>query len=173
MANKIVVRRIEEEVATENPQGEEIHKKEGSNVQPVHSFGGTFSVLNSKVDDEALEGISTPTTKMVNTNGVISMTQVEDKVGEVEMEEVSYDDWEKSQESELSKGNITSAKLVDELVGKTVEVASKILESLKGSGKITEFRIIPIGSPGTMDFQPGRVQVLKDHSGKIVDVEIS
>lgn len=47
------------------------------------------------------------------------------------------------------------------------------LDDLKLNKLIKSYRLVPIGSAATMDFDSARVTVVVDNSGKVIDVEMS
>lgn len=172
---KLTMKRIDPSEAPSQPQTQdrsEIRQKAAQNVRPVQAFGGTFVVAGDDPEStpetsSALHQVTTP----VRNNGVVSAIAPEQ--GEQEMEEVSYEEWAESQKSDLSEGKLSPTQLVKELVGKSVATAENLLGLMKQRGEITEYRVVPIGAPMSMEVQPGRVQVLSDHAGNVVDVEIS
>lgn len=185
MSNKLTMRRIDPSEAprseTSSQDKSELRARTVENVQPVQSFGGTFVVAtDEQIKSEEVQGPKGGVIPQhVVNNGVITAmapTTQEPKMEEnntQEMEEVSYEDWAQSQKSDLSEGKLSASQLVTELVGKSVAAAKELLQGMKQKGQITDFRVAPIGTALSMDFQPGRVQVLSDHTGNVVDVEVS
>lgn len=143
-------------------------------ANPVVSMAGTVYVMDRDDAATLVEDLKDKkqvvATKNVKTDRGIYSAPPEDK-----MEEVSYQDYMKSKEVDLtspSKAQSTIDKLRD-LIGKTADVAQVVLEELKNKKALANYRFIPIGGIATMELQPGRVQLLVDHQKKIVDVNIS
>jgi len=160
---------------TETGEAEELVTNEiisgisSDELQTVQSYAGITVVGDLEPELEEIGPaeikLQEMNTKQTINNGVVTSSP--------EMEEVSYDDFSKSNSSDLGSDSASSTKMVKDLIGKSVEFATELLTKMKTEGKVSSFRIVPIGMPMTMDFQPGRVSALKDTNGNIVDVEIS
>lgn len=162
--------------SNESVDKSEIRPRATSTVRPVKSFNGMFVVSGDEEPDALAKPVKqNAAIKQVINKGVVTTVAVqkEEKNMEQEMQEVSYEEWSKDQESDLSKGKLTASELVTELVGKSVATAENLLSMMKQRGEVSEYQVVPIGAPATMEFNPGRVRVLSDHAGNVVDVEVS
>lgn len=173
MVKKLTIKRVDPNAISEPESFDksEIRERAASQVHPVQNFGGTFVVVNEKEEEFVQPQTNNNSVKSVMHNGAITVVASENE--ESEMEEVSYEEWSKDQSSDLSNGKLSPTDLVKELVGKSVATAENLLRTMKDRKEITEFRIVPIGAPMSLEYLPGRVQVLSDHSGNVVDIEIS
>lgn len=148
-------------------------------VKPVRSFNGV-AVVGSDDDIAAMETTVSEGNKQQEevVQKVGAMSKDEDGVVTVntdddddEMEEVSYEDWASSQKSVLADGEDVKAQ-VENLVSLDQTEAEKVLSDLEKNGKITSYRIMPMGAPFTFDVSPGRVQVLLDATKKVIQTQI-
>jgi hypothetical protein len=92
-----------------------------------------------------------------------------------EMQEVSFNDWQKGQESALTSPGAaaqSATDMVKNLVGKSADAAKSVLDELVTSKHVSSFRFVSIGAPMTMDVAPGRVQLVLDAMKRVIDVQI-
>lgn len=156
--------------------------------QPVKTSSGAIVVSN--IEDEVDEVRTESTEPFVPQQtaepekargGLVTVSAPQDALAddddEDEMEEVSYEDWAREQQSDISSDNPSvysdPTNAVRALAGKTEKFAKKLLTEMKNDGKIADFRFVPMGQPMTLEMNPGRVQCLVDGMGNVINVEIS
>lgn len=148
---------------------------EDSGNTPVKTPSGAVLVMGGEKDEQE---VAAPVSKPVvagnlskGTSGMIAMNAPADD----EMEEVSFEELQKSQKSDLTgpQAEKTATQIINDLIGKGANAAKEVLEGFLSSKKITSYRIVPIGQPMTMDISPGRVQVLIDAQKRVIDIQIS
>lgn len=141
-------------------------------IKQVHNFNGV-SVMASDEDIAVMETSNATKEDSVQKVGVMEKNEagVISVSTDDEMEEVSYEEWAKAESSDLSKGVDLRSEL-DNLVSMDEEEAKKKLIDLKDKGRISSYRIMPIGAPFTFDVIPGRVQVLIDAAKKVIQTHI-
>lgn len=143
--------------------------------QPVKT--GTGVVVMSGDEDKVSQPESSEETQpQIDLNrGVVSVSPP--NALEEEMEEVSYETWLAEQNVDVASDDPSVAanpnQLIQAIIGKSKDVAQKVLDKMKEDRQISDFRFIPIGMPMTMELNPGRVQVLTDAGGRVISVEIS
>jgi len=173
---KLTMKRVDEEETTgtdavKSKDMSDIREQAAKNVRPVSAFGGTFVVVGDE-DVKAQNATTEPVAQVVATSPVVNDGVVSATAPADEMVEVPYSEWAKTQTSDLSNGKLTPTQLVQKLVGNSVAAAEKLLTQMKQNGEITSYRVVPIGMAMSMENDPGRVQVLRDHAGNVVNIEI-
>lgn len=147
---------------------------EESGNTPVKTPSGAVLVMGGEKDEQETASVSKPVVAgnlTKGTSGMIAMNAPADD----EMEEVSFEELQKSQKSDLTgeQAEKTAQQVINDLIGKGANAAKEILEGFLSSKKITSYRIVPIGQTMTMDVSPGRVQVLIDAQKRVIDIQIS
>ena len=95
---------------------------------------------------------------------------------EDQMEEVSYKDLAKEKQAAIVEGDADTRKAISEivrgLIDKSADAAKVVLEDLLGKKQISDYRMVPMGAPVSMEFEAGRVQVVLDAGKRVIDVQL-
>lgn len=164
----IKMKRVDEQSEAEVISDEEVVKM--TVRQPVKTGGGVIVASGDEDEIVAPTAESAPTPHVDLSRGTVS-------VSPPEMEEVSYEEWAADQAVAVASPDTavsaTPNEVLQTIVGESKAFAEKVLEGMKADRQITEYRLMPMGMPMTMDVKPGRVQALMDATGKVITVEVS
>jgi len=122
----------------------------------------------SEAEDAIQVSDISPKTKIVNKGGIVMIEEV--KTEGDEMQEVSYEEWNKEQANHLPKNKLKDK--VAAFLGKGVKEVQLALEEMMNSKELNSFRIVPPGAVYTQDEIDGRVQVFVDAKSNVIDIKV-
>lgn len=95
---------------------------------------------------------------------------------ENEMPEMSLEEFNQSQSSQLAREGTDGSKTVKErlrdLISLGAATAQTALEKMVADHQITSYRVINVGQTQSADFVAGRVQVVLDAAKRVIDVTV-